>query len=247
MKEIDKNNIVRDRLKKARRSPIRSYIDFSVGKESLFFFIKYDIITSLFGSLPGALGFFFRKIFYPGLFKQTGKNLIIGRSVVIRHPKKITIGDNVTIDDYCFIDARGSGEDGIVLEDEIIINRNSSLYAKGGGIRLGRRTSLGSYSHITSLEKVELGDSVLTGGGCYFSSGTYSFENTDLAVMDQTIYSKGPIIVGKNCYFGAKSTVVGGLTIGSNAIIGAGSVVLKDIPSKVVVAGVPAKIIKELP
>jgi acetyltransferase-like isoleucine patch superfamily enzyme len=237
MKEIDKNNIVRDRLKKARRSPIRSYIDFSVGKESLFFFIRYEIITSLFGSLPGALGFFFRKIFYPGLFKQTGKNLIIGRSIII--------GDNVTIDDNSLIDARGAIGEGLILEDGVIINRNCMIQAKSGDLRLGTNTSIGSNSVIVSISGVEIDYSVLIAGGCYISAGSYHFDNLNIPVMDQGMYSKGPIRIGAGSWLGTCVVVLDGVTIGSNAIIGAGAVVNKEVADGSIAVGVPAKVIRK--
>ena len=56
----------------------------------------------------------------------------------------------------------------------------------------------------------------------------------------------GKIIIGNNCFIGARSTILPGVTIGDNTIIGAGSVVTKDIPSNVVAVGNPCKIIKDI-
>lgn len=244
MKKIDHSEIVRTRLKSSRKSIVRSYIEFSAGNEGLFYFLKYELLTILVGSLPGAIGFFLRKILYPTLFKRVGNSFIIGRSVVLRHPKKIEIGDNVTIDDYCLIDARGAGDEGIVLEDEVIINRNCCINAKTGSIKLGKRTSLGSYSSITALERVEFGEAVLVGGGSYFSSGSYSFDDPKEAIMDQDLYSKGPIRIGAKSYFGARSSIVGGIDIGEGAVIGACSLVIKNVSPGSVVAGVPARVLR---
>ena len=55
-----------------------------------------------------------------------------------------------------------------------------------------------------------------------------------------------PIHVGDSVWFGGNVTVVPGVTIGSNVVVGAGSVVTKDIPDNVVVAGNPARVIREL-
>jgi acetyltransferase-like isoleucine patch superfamily enzyme len=244
MRKIEQNEIVRERLRRARNSPAKSYLEFSIGNEAFSYFVKYEILNLLIGSLPGSFGLFFRKMLYPGLLKKVGKGLIIGRSVVFRHPKKIEIGNNVTIDDYCLIDARGSGDEGIVLEDEVIVNRNCCLNAKTGSIKLGKRTSLGSYSSITAMERVEFGEAVLTGGGCYFSSGSYSFSDPREAIMDQNIYSKGEIRIGAKSYFGARASVVGGVEIGEGAVIGACSLVMKNVASGSVVGGVPAKVLK---
>jgi acetyltransferase-like isoleucine patch superfamily enzyme len=244
MRKIEQNEIVRRKLSRARKSPAKAYMDFSVGNEGFGYFLKYEILNLFLGSLPGSFGLFFRKMLYPSLLKKVGKGVIIGRSVVFRHPRKIEIGNNVTIDDYCLIDARGSGDEGVVLEDEVILNRNCCLNAKTGSIKLGKRTSLGSYSSITSMERVEFGEAVLTGGGCYFSSGSYSFSDPREAIMDQDIYSKGEIRIGAKSYFGARASVVGGVKIGEGAVIGACSLVMKNVAPGSIVGGVPAKVLK---
>jgi acetyltransferase-like isoleucine patch superfamily enzyme len=244
MTKIDETQIIRKRLLRSRKSPIKSYIEFTIGDEGFLFFLKYELLITLIGFIPGATGLFLRRVLYRTLLKKVGKGAIIGRSVVLRHPRKITLGDHVTIDDYCLIDARGSGEDGVVLESEVILNRNCSLKAKTAPIRLGKRTSIGEYSSITSLEGVAFGEAVLTGGGCYFSSGNYAFDDPKAPIMDQGVFSKGPIKVGSKSYFGARSSVVGGVAIGEGAVIGACSLVIKDVEPGSVVAGVPAKVIK---
>jgi acetyltransferase-like isoleucine patch superfamily enzyme len=55
-----------------------------------------------------------------------------------------------------------------------------------------------------------------------------------------------PIIIGNNVWIGSNSTILPGVVIGDNSIIGAGSVVTKNVPSNVIVAGVPAKVIKKI-
>lgn len=244
LKEIDKSNLGREKLAEAGTSPFKAYRALTVGKVSVWRFTLYEIFTSLLGPMPGGLGFFLRKQFYPILFRKVGKGLIIGRNVVIRHPANIELGDNVTIDDNCVIDGRGAGAAGIVLENNVIIGRNCMLLAKSGPIRLGKRTSIGSNSMVISMAGVEIGETVLTGGCCNISAGAYHFESVDLAVMDQGAYSKGPIRIGSKAWLGSGVIVLDGVSIGSGSVIGAGAVVNKDIPDKKVAIGVPAKIIK---
>lgn len=55
-----------------------------------------------------------------------------------------------------------------------------------------------------------------------------------------------PIVLGKNVWIGAHATILPGVTIGDNAVVAAGAVVAKDVPQNVIVAGVPAKIIKQI-
>jgi len=219
-------------------------MELTFGQNRLIRFILYELLTSVLGPMPSALGYFLRKIFYPKLFQYVGRGLIIGRNVVIRHPHRIRIGDNVTIDDNCIIDGRGAGQDGVVLEDNVLINRNCMILAKNGPIRLGKRTSLGSNSVIVSMDGVDVGEAVLTAGGCYLSAGAFSFDETSRPVMDQEAYSMGPIHIGDNAWLGTRVTVLDGVTIGAGAIIGAGALVIKNIPSNAVAFGVPAKVVR---
>jgi len=244
IKEIDESNIIREKLKEGKKSPLSMYKELTIGNVSFFRFLLYEIITMIFGPMPGGIGYFLRKKFYPLFFKKVGGGLIIGRNVVIRHPDKIALGDNVTIDDYCLIDGRGSGDDGVVLEDEVIINRNTLVLAKAGYIKFGKRTSIGSNSVVVSMDGVDLGEAVLTAGGCYLSAGAYHFSDEEAAVMDQGAYSKGPIRIGTKAWLGTGVIVLDGVSIGAGAVIGAGGVVTKDIPDQAIAVGMPAKVLK---
>ena len=59
-------------------------------------------------------------------------------------------------------------------------------------------------------------------------------------------FTTAPILIGNNVWIGAKATVIKGVTIGDNVVVAANSVVTHDIPSNVVVAGVPARILREI-
>ena len=244
IKEIEKGGIFRDKLEAGRKSPLKTYMELSIGGTSLYQLFKYEFITCLLGPMPGGFGLLMRKIFYSRLVKKAGKGLIIGRNVVIRHPDKITFGDNVTIDDNCLVDARGAGADGILFEDGVIINRNCMIQAKSGSIRLGRRTSIGSNSVLVSMDGIEIEESVLMAGGCCISAGLYHVDDMEKPIMDQGIYTKDPVRIGRGSWLGTGITVLDGVTIGCGAILGAGSLANKDIPDYAVAFGVPAKVKK---
>lgn len=244
IRDIEESNIIRKKLEESRVSPFRTYMQLNVGEAPLIQFILYEFLTCLLGPMPGGIGFLLRKLFYPMLFKNVGKGFIIGRNTVIRHPDKIHIGDNVTIDDNCIIDGRGAGKAGIVMEDNVIINRNCMVLAKAGPIHIGKRSSIGSNSVIVSMDGVEIGEAVLTAGSIAISAGTYHFEDTRSAVMDQGAYTKGPVKIGDNVWLGTGCVVLDGVSIGSGAVLGACSMANKDIPMNAVAFGVPAKVQK---
>ncbi|MCK4377509.1 MAG: hypothetical protein KAV97_04780, partial [Actinomycetia bacterium] len=66
-------------------SDFAKYKDIFIGNKNLFYLIKYEIITTLFDQIPGALGLFLRKTFYPALFKRVGKGTIFGKNLILRH------------------------------------------------------------------------------------------------------------------------------------------------------------------
>lgn len=244
MKQINKTDIIRDKISKSQSSPLKVYRELTVGKTGFLKFLYYELVTFILGPMPGGLGFFLRKKFYPRLFRKVGRGLILGRNVVIRHPQNIIIGDFVTIDDNCLIDGRGAGESGLVFEDQVIINRNCMIQAKTGHIKLGKRTSIGSNSVIVSMSGVEIEEALLTAGNCYISAGVYAFDDLSVPIMDQMAYSKGPIKIGRNSWFGTGVTVLDGVTIGEGVVIGASSVVNKNIPDFAIAFGTPAKVYK---
>src|SRR5690606_40840766 len=73
MKQIDKREIIRSKLADSHKSPLKIYKDLSVGNVSFLKFLYYEIVTSLLGPMPGGIGFFLRKKFYPRLFKSVGR------------------------------------------------------------------------------------------------------------------------------------------------------------------------------
>ncbi len=242
-REIEKGAVIRERLARARRSPLRAYKDMTLGEGGWRRLAWYEFLNTFIGPLPGAVGFFLRRKLYPTLLGRAGRGLILGRSVTLRNPARIELGENVTIDDYSLVDGRG-GAPGIVLEDSVIVNRNCLLQAKAGSIRLGQRTTIGSNSVIVSMAGVEFGEAVMVAGGVYVSAGAYRFDDRSRPIMDQVAYSKGPIRIGDDVWIGTGAVILDGVTVGRGAVIGAGAIVNKDIPEFAVAAGVPARVIR---
>jgi acetyltransferase-like isoleucine patch superfamily enzyme len=229
-----------------RKSNMRKYQEMVVGHEGWGALLRYEVTQLLVSQIPGALGLVLRKFLYRALFKSVGRNVVFGRNVTLRHPHKITIGDNVIIDDDCLLDAKGESNQGIVIGDFVTIGRFSSLVCKNGDIRIASHVNLGSSVKLVIAKgaTIEIGDQVDIGSSCHFSGGSYDYSQIDLLPSSRRIQAKG-IIVEELSWIGVGAILLDGVRIGSKSIIGAGSVVNKEIPPYSVAVGVPAKVIKK--
>lgn len=112
----------------------------------------------------------------------------------------------------------------------------------GFNIYLGKNFYSNHNLVILDANKVEFGDNVFIGPNCGFYTSGHPL---DYKIRNQGLEYAKPIKIGNNVWFGGNVCVLPGVTIGDNVVIVAGSVVNKDIPSNVVAAGNPCKVIKE--
>ncbi len=244
MKEIGIHQKTRSQLNDRSRSTLLKYREMVVGKGGMSALVYHELVISLFGNFPGGLGFILRSLFYPGLLKQMDKGVILGKGISLRCPHSIRLGKRVAIDDACLIDARGVGETGVIIGDEVIIGRHCAIQAKHGTIRIGRKTNIGPQCVISAANEIVLGEQLAIGAQCYIGGGFYHSERTDLPMMQQGVYSRGPVIIEDDVWLGARTVVLDGVHIGKGCIVGAGSVVTRNISECTVSAGVPARVIR---
>ncbi|MBX2998266.1 MAG: acyltransferase [Caldilineaceae bacterium] len=232
-------------LHEARISPLKRYWRKALGDVPLARFVQYEIATMLVGDLGGALGYLLRKAFYRPLFARMGGGVILGKGIALRHPARITLGDQVAIDDNVLLDASGPKGSKVDLGDQVIVSRNCVIQGKSGPLTIGARTDIGCNTIITSpAAGIEIGRAVLIAGNCYIGGSRYIADRLDIPMIDQGIYSKGPVIIEDGCWLGAGVTVLDGVRIGKGCIVGAGAVVTKDLPAHSVAVGTPAQVVR---
>jgi acetyltransferase-like isoleucine patch superfamily enzyme len=228
----------------ASRSRRQRYADLVVGREGWGPLLAYELVVTLFGWIPGALGLFLRSKFYPLILGRVGRNVAFGSNVVIRHPHKIVVGDNVVVDDNCCLDAKGTTNRGIELRSGVFLGRNTILSCKNGDITLGEDANIGFNVEIFSAADVRIGARTLIAAYTYLVGGDHLFDRVDVPVLHQGRTARG-IEVGDNVWLGAHVVVTDGSRIGRDAVIGAGAVVIGEIPEYHVAAGVPARVIRD--
>ena len=114
---------------------------------------------------------------------------------------------------------------------------------------IGSNCNFGEYNHITSINKIIIGNGCLTGRWVTITDnahGTSDYESLQINPTQRRLYSKAPVIIGNNVWIGDKATILPGVKIGDGCIIAANTVVTKDVPPYSVVAGNPGVILKTL-
>ena len=221
------------------------YRKMAVGKPGLWALFKYELIVLMIGHLPGALGYACRRVFYPLLLGSCGKGVVFGRNLVLRHPHKIHIGHRVVIDDDCVLDAKRSARARIVLGDGVLLSRGT-IISTGGRVEIGPNSNLGVQTLIHSDQEVRLGRAVLLAARCYLMGvADYRYDRTDIPVVEQGKGERAPLVLEDHVWLGAGVFVRPGVTIGSNAIVAVNSVVTRDVPPFWVVAGTPARRLRQ--
>ena len=235
---------IQNKLFEEDKSQIHKYQDLIVGKRGLFSLIKYELIMLLSSWVPGALGLWLRSKLYPLLLGKVGRGVIFGTNVVLRHPHKLYLGDNIVVDDNCVLDAKGTDNKGICIGNGVFIGRNSILSCKDGDIFIGDNSNISFNCEIFSANFVKVGENVQIAAYSYLNGGNHNFERTDIPVLMQERSGKG-IMLEDNVWLGANIKILDGVTIGKDTIVGAGAVVIKDLPAFSIAVGVPARVIRK--
>lgn len=224
-------------------SPLGTYRRIVAGDRGLVYFLYLETVTTLLGNLPGLLGLGLRAIFYRPLFGSIGRTVSIGRGVTLRQPHRIRLGDRVIVDDFVVLDAKGTSADGIDIGRGTIVNRGTVVSCKGGSIAIGDGCNIGQLSILHSESSIVLEEHCLLAAYCYLvAGGNHDFSRTDLPVILQPSISRGGIRLGRGAWLGADVTVMDGATVGHDAVVGAKSLVVGDVPPLAVAYGTPARV-----
>jgi acetyltransferase-like isoleucine patch superfamily enzyme len=231
-----------DQLFDDRTTAREKYVSLVVGRPGWSALLLHEGVTLLSQHVPGALGLVLRKALYPLLLGACGRNVVFGQNVVLRHPHKIRIGDNVVIDDNCLLDAKGDTNHGITIGNGVFVGRNTILSCKNGDIELADGANVGFNCEIFSASHVTVGRDTLIAAYCYLIGGDHDFSDPSVPIAAQARRSAG-ITVGADAWLGAGAKILDGVTVGDRAVVGAAAVVREAVPPGAIAAGIPARIL----
>jgi acetyltransferase-like isoleucine patch superfamily enzyme/acyl carrier protein len=239
--KLDDSNFIRNKLFGSDKSAFARYRELVFHSYSLPKLIRYELLVTFIGPIPGALGLALRKRLYRSLFHKVGKGVIFGRNLTLNHADRITLGDNVVLDRDSVYDARGAGEAGIVIGNRVIVNRGAAIQAKVGSIEIGDDCNIGSDVDVIAQGPIVLEPNVSIACKAIVAGGRYVVEHETGDRDVKQRFTSGPIRIGRNARIGMGAIVQDGVTIGANAIIAPGAVVYENVPAEAVMWGNPAR------
>jgi acetyltransferase-like isoleucine patch superfamily enzyme len=113
-------------------------------------------------------------------------------------------------------------------------------------ISIGAGSFLNLGVMVAAAGVVEIGEHCMFANGCFVTDADHRFDDPDKPVPWQGFTSKGPTRVGDNVWCGANVVITGGVTVGERCVIGANSVVTRDLPAFSIAAGAPATVLKQI-
>jgi acetyltransferase-like isoleucine patch superfamily enzyme len=161
--------------------------------------------------------------FQLGDFRSRGAHLVIEDGVLVFHPENIAVGNNVYVGHRTIL--KGYHQNALVIGDDVWIGQDCFFHA-AGGITIGSRVGIGPRVSVLTSQHGEEGRGV-----------PILFSDLEFA----------HVLIADDCNIGLGATILPGVTIGRGAQVGAAAVVTRDVPAYAVVAGSPARVLRERP
>lgn len=215
--------------------------------DSLGRYFLEQLLYLILGWIPTIIGIGLRGIFYRLILKMDGMSAI-ENNVRLRFANHIRLGQGVYLDQGSYLHAC---PDGIQIGANSIVMHGAILHVYNfrdmphAGITIGRDCLIGEYSVIRGQGGVRLGDRVYTSPFTQLLAVNHVFNDPERPFVQQGITAEG-IVIEDDVWLGAGAIVTDGVHVGKGAVVAAGAVVTKDVPAHTVVAGVPARPIKDI-
>lgn len=167
---------------------------------------------------------------------------------IISHFKAKLNGIKIGKGNYIGIDVKFVNRGNITTGDNVIIRPSSFVYANTPNsiVSFGNGTQIGNHSTISSVHEVVFEENVLTGPHVYIADHNHEYRSPGIPVCKQGVMASADskVVIGEGSWLGTNVVVAGNVRIGKHCVVGANSVVTKDIPDYSVAAGIPCKVIK---
>jgi acetyltransferase-like isoleucine patch superfamily enzyme len=203
-------------------------------------------VLTAFGWVPTVAGIGVRAIVYRLIMRLDGL-VAIEDGVRIRFADHIRLAKGVYLDHGAYLHAC---PDGIQIGANTMIMHHAELHVYNfrglphAGIRIGRDSLVGEFCVIRGPGGVTIGDRVYLSPSVHIYSSDHVFGDPGVPFVEQGVTAKG-VTIEDDCWIGAMAIILDGVKIGKGSVVAAGSVVTKDVPAHCLVAGAPARVLRD--
>lgn len=176
----------------------------------------------------GSLKSIAKRVLYHPRGMRIGRESVVMLPRWIRRPDRVTIGNRTRIQHHAVLTALAPQE-------------NKKLVAH---IDIGDDVYIGCWVQIHAVDRISIGDGSVLSDHIYISDVSHGLAPDGGPIMEQPLESKGPVIIGKNCFIGFGGSVLPGVTLGDHCIVGTRSVVTRNFAAYSMIGGSPARLIK---
>ena len=210
-------------------------------------YILEQMLFALVGWVPTIIGIGLRALLYRLVLKMDGL-VAIEAGVRLRFASHIRLGRGVYLDEGVYIHACPNG---VEIGENTLVMHHAELHVYNfrnmphSGIKIGRDGLISEFTVIRGQGGVTIGDRVYTSPFTQIVAVNHVFDDPTRPFIEQGITAQG-IVIEDDVWIGSGAIITDGVHIGKGAVIAAGAVVTQDVPPHTVVAGVPARVIKEI-
>lgn len=174
-------------------------------------------------------------------FGNNPKNIVIALPRKIINPENMFLGDNIVLGPYSFLMAETHYPSIAMKHPE----RHQVTQKFTPRISIGNRVTSTANLQIAAVNEITIEDDVMFASNINITDGLHGYENANEPYKFQKISKIAPVRIKQGCWIGQNVVILPGVTIGEFTIIGANSVVTKNIPDRCIAVGSPAKVIKK--
>ena len=222
---------------------IKKYCIYNGG--SISSYLTEEFYLTLFRNFPTLIGHALRSFFLKKI-SSCCDHVYVEKNVELRGIKFINFGKNIYLDRNSYLHAFSDAP--ITLENNVVIGESVRLHCwnfrqiKDSQISIGANTNVGHFSFIHGHGGVNIGKNCLMGPYCIIDCSYHILESTEIPMLDQPMTYKKTVIED-DVWMGARVLIINGSRIGKGSVIGAGSLVNKDIPPYSIAVGNPVRVI----
>lgn len=174
---------------------------------------------------------YFKHYLFSG-FYHLGWPVVFRRNVTINGSQFIYLGNNVVLDSDCVLNV-------------ITHHQNYKYSYQKPIIRIDDNVGITKGTFLSAVRSIHIKKNVMVGPYCFIGDYNHGYSDIRKPIVEQPLNNIKPVVIDEGAWIGAHVTIASGVTIGKNSVVGAGSVVTRDIPDYSVAVGVPAKVIKK--